>query len=47
MPSLIDRYLIREIALTLLATAVVLLAMVLSHRLAGYLSKAASRKTAR
>jgi len=47
VPSLIDRYLIREIALTLLATAVVLLAMVLSHRLAGYLSKAASGLLAR
>ena len=42
MPSIIDRYLIREIALTLLATALVLLAMVLSHRLASFLSKAAN-----
>jgi lipopolysaccharide export system permease protein len=33
--SIIDRYLIREIGLTFLATALVLLAMVLSHRLAG------------
>jgi hypothetical protein len=40
--SIIDRYLIREIGLTLLATVLVLLAMVLSHRLAGYLSKAAT-----
>lgn len=47
MPSIIDRYLIREIALTLLATALVLLAMVLSHRLAGYFSKAASGLLAR
>lgn len=44
---IIDRYLIREIALTLLATVLVLLAMVLSHRLAGYLSKAASGLLAR
>ena len=42
MPSIIDRYLIREIALTLLATVLVLLAMVLSHRLANFLSKAAN-----
>lgn len=47
MPSIIDRYLIREIGTTLLATALVLLAMVLSHRLAGYLSKAASGLVAR
>ena len=47
MPSIIDRYLIREITLTLLATALALLAMVLSHRLAGYLSKAASGLLAR
>lgn len=47
VPSLIDRYLIREIALTLLATTLVLLAMVLSHRLAGYLSKAANGLLAR
>ena len=47
MPSIVDRYLIREIALTLLATALVLLAMVLSHRLAGYLSKAANGLLAR
>ncbi len=46
-PSIIDRYLIREIGLTLLATALVLLAMVLSHRLAGYLSKAANGLLAR
>jgi lipopolysaccharide export system permease protein len=45
--SIVDRYLIREIALTLLATALVLLAMVLSHRLAGYLSKAANGLLAR
>lgn len=42
MPSIIDRYLIREIGLTLLATLLVLLAIVLSHRLAGFLNKAAS-----
>jgi len=47
VPSIIDRYLIREIGLTLLATALILLAMVLSHRLAGYLSKAASGLLAR
>ncbi len=37
----------REIGLTLLGTALVLLAMVLSHRLANYLSKAASGLLAR
>ncbi|TVR63912.1 MAG: LPS export ABC transporter permease LptF [Candidatus Competibacteraceae bacterium] len=42
VPSIIDRYLIREIALTTLAIALALLAMVLSHRLAQYLSQAAS-----
>ena len=47
LPSIIDRYLIREIGLTLLATVLVLLAMVLSHRLAGYLSKAANGLLAR
>ena len=47
MPSIIDRYLIREIGLTLLATVVVLLLIVLSHRLAGYLNKAASGLLAR
>lgn len=47
MPSIIDRYLIREIGLTFLATVLVLLALVLSHRLAGYLSKAASGLLAR
>lgn len=47
MPSIIDRYLIREIGMSLLATALVLLAMVLSHRLAGYLSKAANGLVAR
>jgi lipopolysaccharide export system permease protein len=45
--SIVDRYLIREIALTLLATTLVLLAIVLSHRLAGYLSKAANGLLAR
>ena len=47
MPSTIDRYLIREIGLTLLATTLALLAIILSHRLAGYLSKAASGLLAR
>ncbi|MBL8260134.1 MAG: LPS export ABC transporter permease LptF [Candidatus Competibacteraceae bacterium] len=47
MPSIIDRYLVREIGLTFLGTALVLLAMVLSHRLSGYLSKAASGLLAR
>lgn len=47
MPSIIDRYLIREIGLTVLATVLVLLAIVLSHRLASYLSKAASGLLAR
>ncbi|MCP5195949.1 MAG: LPS export ABC transporter permease LptF [Gammaproteobacteria bacterium] len=47
MPSIIDRYLIREIGLTLLAVLLVLLAIVLSHRLAGYLSKAANGLLAR
>lgn len=47
MPSILDRYLIREIGLTFLATVLVLLAMVLSHRLAGYLNKAASGLLAR
>lgn len=47
VPSIIDRYLIREIALTLLAIVLALLAMVLSHRLADYLSRAASGLLAR
>ena len=47
MPSTIDRYLMREIGLTLLATALVLLAMVLSHRLANYLSQVANGLLAR
>lgn len=47
MPSIIDRYLIREIALTLLAIALALLAIVLSHRLADFLSQAASGLLAR
>jgi lipopolysaccharide export system permease protein len=42
VPSIIDRYLIREIGLTLLATLLALMAIALSHRLAGYLSKAAT-----
>lgn len=40
--SIIVRYLVREISLALLATLLTLLAIVLSHRLAGFLSKAAS-----
>lgn len=47
MLSTIDRYLMREAGLTFLGTVLVLLAMVLSHRLAGYLSKAASGLLAR
>jgi lipopolysaccharide export system permease protein len=47
VPSIIDRYLIREIGLTLLATVLALLAILLSHRLAGYLNKAASGLLAR
>ncbi|MCB1775870.1 MAG: LPS export ABC transporter permease LptF [Candidatus Competibacteraceae bacterium] len=47
MPSIIDRYLIREIGLTLLATVLVLLLIVFSHRLAGYLNKAANGLLAR
>ncbi len=47
MPSIIDRYLIREITLSLLATVLILLAIVLSHRLAGYLGKAANGLLAR
>lgn len=42
MLTTVDRYLLREIALTFLASVVVLLAMVLSYRLARYLSQAAS-----
>lgn len=40
--SRIDRYLIKEVMLAFIATVIVLLAMVLSHRLAGLLSSAAS-----
>ena len=47
MPSIIDRYLIREIGLTLLATTLVLLAIVMSHRLASYLSDVANGLLAR
>ena len=47
LPSIIDRYLIREIGLTLLATTLALLAIILSHRLAGYLNKAANGLLAR
>jgi lipopolysaccharide export system permease protein len=47
LPSIIDRYLIREIGLTLLATTLALLAIILSHRLAGYLSKVAGGLLAR
>lgn len=42
MLTTIDRYVLREIALTFLASVIVLLAMVLSYRLARYLSQAAS-----
>ena len=41
-PSIIDRYLAREIGLTLLATTLALMAIILSHRLAIYLSKVAN-----
>ncbi|RUQ32249.1 MAG: LPS export ABC transporter permease LptF [Candidatus Competibacteraceae bacterium] len=47
LPAIIDRYLIREIGLTLLGTTLALLAIILSHRLATYLSKAASGLLAR
>lgn len=47
MPSIIDRYLAREIGLTLLATALALMAIILSHRLALYLSKVANGLLAR
>jgi len=47
LPTLIDRYLIREIGLTLIGTTLALLAIILSHRLATYLSKAASGLLAR
>jgi len=42
LPSIIDRYLAREIGLTLLATTLALMAIILSHRLAIYLSKVAN-----
>ena len=38
----IDRYLMKEVILVFVATLLVLLAMVLSHRLGGYLNQAAS-----
>ncbi|MFO1349459.1 MAG: LPS export ABC transporter permease LptF [Gammaproteobacteria bacterium] len=44
--SIIDRYLIKEVSQTLVATVAVLLAMVLSQRLANYLSQAAGGKLA-
>ncbi len=47
MPGIIDRYLVKEIGLTLLSTVLVLLAIVLIHRLAGYLSKVASGSLSR
>jgi len=47
MLSIIDRYLLREITLTFLGVMVVLLAMVLSHRLAVYLNLAVSGQLAR
>jgi lipopolysaccharide export system permease protein len=40
--GIIDRYLIKEIGLTLLSTVLVLLSIVLMHRLSGYLNKVAS-----
>ncbi|MCB1814701.1 MAG: LptF/LptG family permease, partial [Candidatus Competibacteraceae bacterium] len=40
MLTIVDRYLLREVALTFSATVTVLLAMVLSYRLARYLSQA-------
>ncbi|MDX1606684.1 MAG: LptF/LptG family permease, partial [Candidatus Competibacterales bacterium] len=42
MLTVLDRYLLREVVLGFCATVVVLLAMVLSYRLARYLSQAAS-----
>lgn len=47
MLSRIDRYLMKEVMLTFSATLLVLLAIALSHRLAEYLSKAASGLLAR
>ncbi|MFO1371132.1 MAG: LPS export ABC transporter permease LptF [Candidatus Competibacteraceae bacterium] len=47
MFSIINRYLSREISLTFLATVMVLLGIVLSHRLANYLSQAANGLLAR
>ena len=47
MLSTTDRYLIKELGLTILATVLVFVAMELSHRLAVYLSDAASGKLAR
>ena len=38
----IDRYLLKEVVLTFFATMLVLLAMVLSNRLAGYLNQVAN-----
>lgn len=45
--SIIDRYLLKELTLTLMATELILLAMVLSNRLAGYLSQVANGLLAR
>ena len=42
MLSTVDRYLVKEIVLTFIATLLVLLAMVLTHQLARYLGQAAS-----
>ncbi|MCC8988753.1 MAG: LPS export ABC transporter permease LptF [Candidatus Contendobacter sp.] len=47
LPAIIDRYLTRQIGLTLLGTTLALLAIILSHRLANYLSKAANGLLAR
>jgi lipopolysaccharide export system permease protein len=47
MLSTVDRYLLKELSLTVLATAMVFIAVELSHRLALYLSDAASGGLAR
>ena len=47
MLNTIDRYLIRDVLLSFIATVLVLLGMLLSHRLAGYLNQAASGLLAR
>lgn len=47
MLSIVDRYLLREIILTLIGVMLILLAMVLSHRLVVYLNLAVSAQLAR